>query len=285
MPYDSEAKAKKGIKENSERYFDLCGQWKFNIYDSYRERSLAFTNPEFDSSEWDSIPVPSSWQSLGYDKHIYSNTQYPWERIQEPDAPEAPTEYNPVGCYIKKFTLPDGFKKDRVIICFEGVESAYYLYINGERIAYSEGTFRESRFDITDYITDGENTLAVEVYRWCTGSWMEDQDFFRLAGIFRPVYIYTTNEQYIADFKEVRAKALRYLKDNEEFDYDGNRYDTVYFCGIWEDKYVYSLSASSFDPETPPAIIGLPEALIVDGDNAYIRANLIEIMQEIENLV
>ena len=91
--------------------------------------------------------------------------------------------------------------------------------------------------------------------------------------------------EYIADFKEVRAKALRYLKDNEEFDYDGNRYDTVYFCGIWEDKYVYSLSASSFDPETPPAIIGLPEALIVDGDNAYIRANLIEIMQEIENLV
>ena len=203
VPYDSEAKAKKGIKENSERYFDLCGQWKFNIYDSYRERSLAFTNPEFDSSEWDSIPVPSSWQSLGYDKHIYSNTQYPWERIQEPDAPEAPTEYNPVGCYIKKFTLPDGFKKDRVIICFEGVESAYYLYINGERIAYSEGTFRESRFDITDYLTEGENTLAVEVYRWCTGSWMEDQDFFRLAGIFRPVYIYTTNKQYIEDFKVV----------------------------------------------------------------------------------
>lgn len=91
--------------------------------------------------------------------------------------------------------------------------------------------------------------------------------------------------EYIADFKEVRAKALMYLKENEELDYDGNRYDTVYFCGIWEDKYVYSLSASSFDPETPPAIIGLPEALIVDGDNVYIRSNLIEIMQEIENLV
>ena len=91
--------------------------------------------------------------------------------------------------------------------------------------------------------------------------------------------------EYIADFKEVRAKALMYLMENEELDYDGNRYDTVYFCGIWEDKYVYSLSASSFDPETPPAVIGLPEALIVDGDNVYIRANLIEIMQEIENLV
>ncbi len=203
VPYDSEEKAKKGVKEKSERYFSLCGEWKFNIYDSYHERDLAFTNPGFDSSEWDTISVPSSWQCLGYDKHIYANVQYPWERIQEPNPPEAPTEYNPVGCYIKKFTLPEGFIKDRVVICFEGVESAYYLYINGERIAYSEGTFRESRFDLTDYLKEGENTLAVEVYRWCTGSWLEDQDFFRLAGIFRPVYIYTTNKQYIEDFKVI----------------------------------------------------------------------------------
>ena len=203
VPYDSEDRAKRGIKENSERYFSLCGDWKFNIYDSYRERDLAFINPEFDSEDWDTIPVPSSWQCLGYDKHIYANVQYPWEKIQEPTPPEAPTEYNPVGCYIKKFTLPESFKKDRVVICFEGVESAYYLYINGERIAYSEGTFRESRFDLTDYLKEGENTLAVEVYRWCTGSWMEDQDFFRLSGIFRPVYIYSTNKQYIADFKVV----------------------------------------------------------------------------------
>ena len=89
--------------------------------------------------------------------------------------------------------------------------------------------------------------------------------------------------EYIADFKEVRAKALKYLKENEELDYDGNRYDTVYFCGVWDEKYVYSLAASTYDPEISPAVIGLPEALIVDGDNVYIRANLIEIMQEIDN--
>ncbi len=201
MPYDSEFQAKKGDRMKSDRCILLNGDWKFNIYASYRDRELSFADPTFDASDWDTIPVPSSWQSLGYDKHIYVNTQYPWERIQEPKPPEAPTEYNPVGCYIKKFTLPKGFKKDRVVICFEGVESAYYLYINGERIAYSEGTFRCSEFDITEYITEGENTLAVEVYRWCTGSWMEDQDFFRMAGIFRDVYIYTTNKQYIADFK------------------------------------------------------------------------------------
>ena len=175
MPYDSELQAKKGDRMKSDRCILLNGEWKFNIYASYRDKELSFADPSFDASEWDTIPVPSSWQSLGYDKHIYVNTQYPWERIQEPKVPEAPTEYNPVGCYIKKFTLPEGFKKDRVVICFEGVESAYYLYINGEKIAYSEGTFRCSEFDITDYITEGENTLAVEVYRWCTGSWMEDR--------------------------------------------------------------------------------------------------------------
>lgn len=205
MPYSSEAQAKKGDRMNSDRCLLLNGKWKFKIYSSYRDRELSFAQRDFDCSSWDTIPVPSSWQSLGYDKHIYSNVQYPWERIQEPKPPEAPTEYNPVGCYIKKFIMPDNLKKDRVILCFEGVESAYYLYINGERIAYSEGSFRCSEFDITDYVVDGENTIAVEVYRWCTGSWLEDQDFFRLAGIFRDVYIYATHEQYIADFKVTAA--------------------------------------------------------------------------------
>ncbi len=200
MPYDSEDKAKKGERALSERYFDLCGEWKFRMYNSYRETDTGFSDTDYDCSDWDSIPVPSSWQMLGYDYPIYSNVQYPWEKIQEPVPPLAPTEYNPVGCYIKKVTLPDGFLKDRAVIAFEGVESAYYLYINGKRCAYSEGTFRHSEFDITPYLVKGENTIAVEVYRWCTASWLEDQDFFRLSGIFRPVYIYTTNSQYIADF-------------------------------------------------------------------------------------
>lgn len=200
VPYSSFDKAKKGERAQSERYFDLCGEWKFRLFDSYRDKEEGFANTDYNSSDWDNIPVPSSWQMLGYDMPIYANVQYPWEKIQEPVPPEAPTDYNPVGCYIKKFVLPIGFKKDRVIIAFEGVESAYYLYVNGVKCAYSEGTFRHSEFDITEYIKEGVNTLAVEVYRWCTASWLEDQDFFRLSGIFRPVYIYTTNKQYIKDF-------------------------------------------------------------------------------------
>ena len=200
IPYDSLDKAKKCERTLSERYLDLCGEWKFRMYDSYRDIEDGFFSEDFDSTEWDNIPVPSSWQMQGYDYPIYSNVQYPWEKIQEPTPPEAPTDYNPVGCYIRKFSLSADAASKRVVIAFEGVESAYYLYINGQRIAYSEGTFRHSEFDITEYIREGENTLAVEVYRWCTASWMEDQDFFRLSGIYRPVYIYTTEEQYIKDF-------------------------------------------------------------------------------------
>lgn len=212
MPYNTLDEAKKGERTLSQRYFSLSGQWKFSLCNSYRDIDKSFSDPDFDSSGWDEIPVPSSWQMLGYDYPIYANVQYPWEKIQEPVPFEAPTDYNPVGCYIKKFTLPDNFLgRHRIILNFEGVESAYYLYINGKKIAYSEGTFRHSEFDITDYVTDGENTLAVEVYRWCTGSWLEDQDFFRLSGIFRDVYIHYTDEKYIADFT-VKAEPDRKFK-------------------------------------------------------------------------
>ena len=201
MPYSTFDSAKKGDRYKSERYFGLSGKWKFRLFENFSKLQKNFAEPDFDCSEWDEISVPSSWQMEGYDYPIYTNVQYPWERIQEPQPPFAPTEYNPVGCYIKKFTLPSYFPLDRVVITFEGVEAAYYLYVNGIRVGYSEGTFRHSEFDITEFLTEGENTLAVEVYRWCTGSWLEDQDFFRLSGIFREVYLYTTNEQYIEDVK------------------------------------------------------------------------------------
>lgn len=215
MPYSTFDGAKKGDRYKSERHFPLSGMWKFRLFDTYKEKEENFAERDFDCFSWDEIPVPSSWQMEGYDYPIYSNVQYPWERIQEPQPPFAPTDYNPVGCYIKKFTLPDSFPLDRVIITFEGVEAAYYLYINGIRIGYSEGTFRHSEFDITDYLTEGENTLSVEVYRWCTASWLEDQDFFRLSGIFREVYLYTTKKQYIEDVKVLSKPDISDYKTGE----------------------------------------------------------------------
>ena len=201
IPYNSLALAKKCKREKSERYITLSGEWKFRLFENYEKKEGDFYKENYPSDEWDIIPVPSSWQSLGYDMHIYSNVQYPWERINEPEMPFAPDGFNPVGCYIKKFTLDKEFIKDKVIISFEGVEGAYYLYLNGKAVGYSEGSFRQSEFDITAYLNEGENTLAVEVYRWSTASWLEDQDFFRLSGIFRDVYIYTVTNQHISDFK------------------------------------------------------------------------------------
>lgn len=200
MPYESLDKALRGERFSSGRCLSLNGEWKFRLFENYKSKVISFAEPKFDATGWDTIAVPSSWQSEGFDRPIYTNIQYPWEGNERLHPPLAPTEFNPVGCYIKKFTLPKGFSKGRVVICFEGVESCFYLYVNGTRYGYSEGTFRHSEFDITDLLSPGENTIGVEVYRWCTGSWLEDQDFFRLAGIFRSVYLYTTASQYIADF-------------------------------------------------------------------------------------
>lgn len=198
--FENADKAVKGDRELSARRISLDGKWKFKLFDSYKSKVISFAQPKFDSSSWDEITVPSSWQMQGYDRPIYTNIQYPWEGNERLHAPLAPTEFNPVGCYIKKFTLPKDFSKGRVVICFEGVESCFYLYVNGTKYGYSESSFTRREFDITDLLKPGENTLGVEVYRWCTGSWLEDQDFFRLSGIFRSVYLYTTYPQYIADF-------------------------------------------------------------------------------------
>lgn len=210
MPYESADKAIKGERFESGRCISLDGKWKFKLFDNYKSKIISFAEPKFDSSEWDEISVPSSWQMLGYDKPIYANIQYPWEGNERVHPPFAPTEHNPVGCYIKKFRLPKDFSKGRVVLCFEGVESCFYLYVNGTKYAYSETSFRHSEFDITDLLKPGENTIGVEVYRWCTGSWLEDQDFFRLSGIFRSVYLYTTAPQYIADFSVSAEPDLKY---------------------------------------------------------------------------
>lgn len=262
MPYGNLDGALKGDRYASDRYYDLCGQWKFRLYNSYREKEGDFFERDYDCSEWDTITVPSSWQMQGYDYPIYSNIQYPWEKIQEPEPPFAPTEYNPVGCYIKNFNLPSGFAKDRVIITFEGVESAYYLYVNGVRCAYSEGTFRHSEYDITDLLTQGDNTLAVEVYRWCTGSWMEDQDFFRLAGIFREVYLYTTGKQYIADFK-VNAEPDTVLYNNGTLSAEVTLGEKADYTEA--ELTVYDMKGD---------VVGTDSAVCENSDKAFLKATL-----------
>ncbi len=201
MPYDSFKEAEKCDRYASSRCKLLNGKWKFKLYKNYAFKPTDFAQPKYDSHNWDTVIVPCSWPMQGYDRNQYCNVRYPWEGSEDICPPNAPTKHNPVGCYLKRINVNRSLLSKRVVLCFEGVESAFYLYINGERVGYSESTFHRSEFDITRYLVEGSNVIGVEVYRWCTGSWLECQDMWRLGGIFRDVYIYTTDRQYIRDFR------------------------------------------------------------------------------------
>lgn len=200
MPYDDFEEAKSCKRYKSSLCKLLNGKWKFKLFENYALRPTDFAQTHFDSRDWDSIFVPGSWTMQGYDQNQYCNFSYPWEGNEDVCPPNAPTKHNPVGCYLKKINVSKELLSRRVVICFEGVESAFYLYVNGERIGYSESTFNRAEFDITRYLVEGSNVIGVEVYRWCTGSWLECQDMWRMAGIFRDVYIYSTGREYIRDF-------------------------------------------------------------------------------------
>lgn len=201
ISYTSISEALQGDKTASPNYHSLNGTWKFAFAETPEQRIKDFYTADYDSSSWGEIPVPSHWQFQGHDYPHYTNVRYPWA-VSEPDLkpPFAPTVYNPVGSYVRTFTVPEAWTGQPVYLSFQGVESAFYVWVNGELVGYGEDTFTPSEYDITPYLQEGENKLAVEVYRWCDASWLEDQDFWRLSGIFRDVYLYTAPPVHIADF-------------------------------------------------------------------------------------
>ena len=185
--------------------FSLNGKWKFHFAMKPAERPVDFWKTTFDVSGWDTIDVPLSWQMAGYGTPIYSNEIYPF-KIDPPRVTSAPpkdwTSFNErpsVGSYRRTFTLPDGFNKGRVYVRFDGVEAGYYVWVNDTYIGYGEDSFTAGEYDITKALKPGENTISVEVYRWTDGSYLEDQDFWRLSGIFRDVTLFTTPALQIRD--------------------------------------------------------------------------------------
>lgn len=202
--YSSLEEALEGKSRQAAHRLDLNGIWKFAWAENPAGRPVGFQDLSYDCSSWDDIPVPSHWQLQGYDYPQYTNVVYPWSGREEILPPFAPTAYNPVGSYVRTFTVPAGWEGQPVFISFQGVESAFYVWLNGELVGYSEDSFTPSEFDLTPYLQAGENKLAVEVYRWCDASWLEDQDFWRLSGIFRDVYLYTAPPVHIYD---IRAEA------------------------------------------------------------------------------
>ena len=219
MPYATVPQALAGDRAGSPFQQSLDGDWKFQWAANPASRQADFFAADVDDSGWDTIPVPSSWQTQGYDFPIYTNITYPFTGAngdyENPKFPFAPTRYNPVGQYRTSMSLPASWDGRRTFLHFDGVESAFYVWVNGEKVGYRESSFDASEFDVTDYLHPGENQVSVEVYRWSDGSWLEDQDMIRLAGIFRSVYLFSTPQVHLRDFRiqtplgdDYRAAAL-----------------------------------------------------------------------------
>ncbi|URZ17900.1 glycoside hydrolase family 2 TIM barrel-domain containing protein [Clostridium felsineum] len=187
------------LEDNMPLKQSLNGKWRFSYSENPSLRIENFYENDFDISGFDYIEVPGHIQLQGYDKRQYINTMYPWEGHDELRPPHISKTYNPVGSYVKYFEVKEELKNKKTFISFQGVETAFYVWVNGEFVGYSEDTFTPSEFDITDYLKDGQNKLAVEVYKRSSASWIEDQDFWRFSGIFREVYLYAIPETHIND--------------------------------------------------------------------------------------
>lgn len=181
--------------------YSLNGVWKFAYARNYNAAIKDFYEGAYDCHAWDEIHVPAHIQVEGYDVPQYANTQYPWEGHDNPRPGEIPEYFNPVASYVKYFELPEEIVGKPVYISFQGVESGMALWLNGTYVGYSEDSFTPSEFELTEYLKEGENKLAVMVFKWTAGSWCEDQDFFRFSGIFRDVYLYTIPEVHVQDMK------------------------------------------------------------------------------------
>ena len=192
-------------EEKESRFTEsLNGLWKFHYARNYGSAIPGFESADYDCRSWEDIRVPAHIQMEGYDVPQYANTQYPWEGHEEIAPGEIPEKFNPVASYVKYFEVPESMKGRRLFISFQGAESGLALWLNGHFVGYSEDTFTPSEFELTDYVQEGENKLAAQVFKWTSSSWCEDQDFYRFSGIYRDVYLYTVPDVHIRDLR-IRA--------------------------------------------------------------------------------
>ena len=190
-------------KETSFRH-SLNGIWKFHYARNYGSTVQGFENTDYSCRDWDDIRVPAHIQMEGYDAPQYANVQYPWEGHEDIHPGEIPEHFNPVASYVKYFEVPETMQGKRLFISFQGAESGIALWLNGQFVGYSEDSFTPSEFELTEYVKEGENKLAAQVFKWTASSWCEDQDFFRFSGIYRDVYLYTVPEVHVYDL-QIRA--------------------------------------------------------------------------------
>ncbi|MGB6866129.1 MAG: glycoside hydrolase family 2 TIM barrel-domain containing protein, partial [Candidatus Aminicenantaceae bacterium] len=214
IPYADEESALENHPKESPFYKSLNGVWKFNWVRKPSERPEGFFKEEYVVNHWADINVPGNWELQGFGVPIYTDTDYPFPA----DPPHIPHEYNPVGSYRRSFNIPDAWIGRQVFLHFGGVKSAMYVWVNGKKVGYSQGSKTPAEFNITEYIRTGKNTLAVEVYRWSDGAYLEDQDYWKISGIERGVYLYSTPQIHIRDIFVNAALDEVYIDGNLSVD-------------------------------------------------------------------
>ena len=209
ISFADEKSAVEAIKLNSPNYQSLDGIWKFNWVKTPDQRPFYFYKDDYDTRDWKDTQVPSNWQLMGYDVPVYTNIPYPFIAYEEIynsgnkdkiAPPLVPRDWNPVGSYKRSFKIPSDWSEKEIFLNFGAVSSAFYVWVNENLAGYSEDSKVPAEFNITKYLKKGKNTVSVEVYRWSDGSYLEDQDFFRLSGIQRTVFLHARPKQYIKDF-------------------------------------------------------------------------------------
>jgi len=206
MPYANLDEALKAQRHASSRCRSLNGPWKFHYVATPENRPEDFYKPEFDVSAWKEIPVPSNWQVLGYGTPYYRNAGYIFKNDFPKVMGEPPQDWttyaerNPVGSYRREFDVPADWSGQRVFVTFDGVDAGFFLWVNGQRVGFSTNSRNAAEFDLTRFVKPGKNLIAAEVYRFCVGSYLEDQDMWRLSGIFRNVTLWCAPQTHVRDF-------------------------------------------------------------------------------------
>lgn len=262
--YENEALALQGDRTKSKNFLSLHGTWKFNWVENRDQRPADFFEPNLDDSSWGTIPVPGIWEMNGYGDPIYVNPGFAWKTHFDGKPPRVPVKDNHVGSYRRSFTIPADWNGKQVIAHFGSVTSCIYLYVNGKFVGYAEDSKVAAEFDITPFVKAGEeNLIAFQVFRWCDGSWCEDQDFWRLSGVARDCFLYARNKEFHVEDLKITASLTKDYKQGhlwinakksnpeveilwELLDADGKSVEKGF--GVEE---VYGLNINKWTAETP----------------------------------
>lgn len=282
--FPTDSLALSGERAASPWFQSLDGTWSFRWVANPKEMPTGFFRPDFDVAQWDQIPVPSNWELHGHGRAIYLNWDFPFEPAIPPVIPHDdsvdPHRSNPVGLYRRSFSIPESWSGQRITLHFGGVSSAFYVYVNGVKVGYSQGSRLPAEFEITEYVQTGENTLAVEVYRWSDGSFLENQDHWRLSGIHREVYLQARPEVYLED-------AFIHTDLDEDYRDATLRIEPTFFFRTPEQIRDWTLEAELYDGDTPvPGAKGhfeLNEIIAFYAKTRY-KSFLIQSMHQIDTL-